>query len=813
MGITIDQSKKLFTIHTAHSTYQMGIGTYGHLLHYYYGPHAEGDFSLMLRFRDRGFSGNPYEAGNDRTYSLDSLPQEFSTFGNGDFRAPACLVKDANGVYGADLRFVSAEVKPGKYSLPGLPAAFETEQQPYFDRIGFSAYANKSTATGDSAGMAETLEITLSDPAIGLTVKLLYGVFPEIDIITRSAILTSTGAETTEPEIVRAKNIEAEIAEADILGKETARNKTLYIDKADSASLDFLTGDFDFVHFSGRYGTERLYHREAITEGVKSISSIRGESSHQQSPAAILCAKNTTEESGAAYGIALLYSGNFKLSVELDQFGSTRFSAGLNDEMLSYDLTPGEELTLPEAVLSYASGFAALSQHYHDLVNFHIVHGAWTHEDRPVLLNSWEGCYFDFDGEKVIQLAANAKDLGIDLLVMDDGWFGKRDDDTSGLGDWVTNEKKLGMPLSELAKRIHALPMKFGIWIEPEMVSEDSDFYRAHPDYAFVIPGKKPVRSRYQLVLDFSRREVVDAVLTKIVETLKPAKPDYIKMDMNRSIHEVYSQIAGYQNRGKLLHQYVLGVYDFITRLKEAFPEVLIEGCSGGGGRFDLGMMYYTPQIWLSDNTDAIERLSLQYGASFFAPVSTMGSHVSAVPNHQTGRSTPLATRAIVAMAGSFGYELDPAKLSDEEKDAIRTQIKIFKNYQLLIQGGRYYRLTGPSLGITHTEGYSATGYTAPEAAMAWEIVSADAKRALVSIVTKDQHCNPPVCYIKLKGLFMNQMYRISIVLKSTDFLDRREEEALTAPAYTGAILMQGGIAVPYFAGEYQSILLSVYQA
>ncbi len=760
MSIIIDQNKNLFTIHTVHSTYQMGVGTYGHLLHYYYGPYAEGNFSSRLRFRDHGFSGNPYEAGNDRTYSLDALPQEFSTFGNGDFRTPACLVKNANGVYGADLRFVSAEVKPEKYSLPGLPAAFS-----------------------DLCDSSETLEITLEDSTVGLTVKLLYGVFPKIDIITRSAVLTNNG------------------------------NKTIFIDKADSASIDFLTGDFDFVHFSGRYGTERLYHREAITEGVKSISSIRGESSHQQSPAAILCAKNTTEESGAAYGIALLYSGNFKLSVELDQFGSTRFSAGLNDEMLSYDLTPGEELTLPEAVLSYASGFAALSQHYHDLVNFHIVHGAWTHEDRPVLLNSWEGCYFDFDGEKVIQLAANAKDLGIDLLVMDDGWFGKRDDDTSGLGDWVTNEKKLGMPLSELAKRIHALPMKFGIWIEPEMVSEDSDFYRAHPDYAFVIPGKKPVRSRYQLVLDFSRREVVDAVLTKIVETLKPAKPDYIKMDMNRSIHEVYSQIAGYQNRGKLLHQYVLGVYDFITRLKEAFPEVLIEGCSGGGGRFDLGMMYYTPQIWLSDNTDAIERLSLQYGASFFAPVSTMGSHVSAVPNHQTGRSTPLATRAIVAMAGSFGYELDPAKLSDEEKDAIRTQIKIFKNYQLLIQGGRYYRLTGPSLGITHTEGYSATGYTAPEAAMAWEIVSADAKRALVSIVTKDQHCNPPVCYIKLKGLFMNQMYRISIVLKSTDFLDRREEEALTAPAYTGAILMQGGIAVPYFAGEYQSILLSVYQA
>lgn len=546
------------TDHTAYknTTYQMGVGNYGQLLHLYYGKRLTGDMRYLLTYYDRGFSGNPYEAECDKTYSMDALPQEYPCFGNGDFRSPAT-----------------------------------------YDETGAES---------------ETLKVYLEDAPGGVRVTLLYGVFAELDIITRAVQITNCGTEA------------------------------VHVEKAASAALDFMTGEFDVIHFHGRHGMERIFERTPVEHANQVFGSRRGASGHQQNPFVMLSGKQTGEDAGECYGCMLLYGGNFKA----------------------------------EAVLSYsANGFSALSWNLHRLIRSHICRSAYCDTKRPVLINNWEATYFDFTGEKIIEIAKHAAELGVEMLVLDDGWFGKRDDDLAGLGDWTVNEKKLGMPLSQVAEKIRALGMKFGIWIEPEMVCEDSDLYREHPDWAFTIPGRKPVRARYQLVLDYSRKEVVDGIFTQIAKVLDETKADYVKMDMNRHLTDVWSKTAGEQNQGAILHRYMLGVYDFLERLHERYPDLLIEGCSGGGGRFDAGMLYYTPQIWCSDNTDAIERVKIQYGTSFAYQSCTVGSHVSAVPNHQTGRTTELATRAAVAMAGSFGYELDLNLLTEEEKEQVRAQL------------------------------------------------------------------------------------------------------------------------------------------
>ena len=556
MAIIIDQEQKLITLHTKNTTYQMGVGNYGQLLHLYYGKRLTGDMRYLLIYYDRGFSGNPYEAECDKTYSMDALPQEYPCFGNGDFRSPAT-----------------------------------------YDETGAES---------------ETLKVYLEDAPGGVRVTLLYGVFAELDIITRAVQITNCGTEA------------------------------VHVEKAASAALDFMTGEFDVIHFHGRHGMERIFERTPVEHANQVFGSRRGASGHQQNPFVMLSGKQTGEDAGECYGCMLLYSGNFKA----------------------------------EAVLSYsANGFSALSWNLHRLIRSHICRSAYRDTKRPVLINNWEATYFDFTGEKIIEIAKHAAELGVEMLVLDDGWFGKRDDDLAGLGDWTVNEKKLGMPLSQVAEKIRALGMKFGIWIEPEMVCEDSDLYREHPDWAFTIPGRKPVRARYQLVLDYSRKEVVDGIFTQIAKVLDETKADYVKMDMNRHLTDVWSKTEGEQNQGAILHRYMLGVYDFLERLHERYPALLIEGCSGGGGRFDAGMLYYTPQIWCSDNTDAIERVKIQYGTSFAYPSCTVGSHVSAVPNHQTGRTTELATRAAVAMAGSFGYELDLNLLTEEEKEQVRAQL------------------------------------------------------------------------------------------------------------------------------------------
>ncbi len=716
MAIIYNPNSKIFTLHTAHSTYQMKVDTLGYLLHLYYGDRSSGSMDYLLTYADRGFSGNPYAAGADRTYSLDALPQEFPTLGTGDYRNIALNIKGDNGVEGVNLLYKRHEIRKGKYALNGLPAVWAKEEE------------------------AQTLEIVLADEAAQVEVHLLYGVLEEADVITRSVVIKNVGT------------------------------GSVTIEKASAACLDFVSGDYDVLRFYGRHAMERNLERTPLGHGTICFGSRRGTSSHQYNPAVILAEHGATEDSGACYGMLMVYSGNFLCEAEKDQFEQTRLLMGLNDELFSYPLAAGETFTVPEVILSYsANGLSELSQQYHKCIRDHVCRSKYVHESRPVLINSWEAAYFDFTGDTIVDLAKEAASLGIDMVVMDDGWFGKRNDDNSSLGDWQVNEQKLGGSLAQLIDRVHEQGIKFGIWIEPEMVNEDSDLYRAHPDWAIQIPGRKPIRSRNQLLLDFSRKEVRDQVFEQICAVLDQGQIDYVKWDMNRSMADVYA--------GNLTYDYVLGVYDFMERLTSRYPDLLLEGCSGGGGRFDAGMLYYSPQIWCSDNTDAINRTRIQYGTSFFYPVSAVGAHVSAVPNHQTGRVTNLNTRGVTAMAGTFGYELNPALLSEEEKQTIREQIQTYKKYERLINEGTYWRLSNPF----------------EDEVSAWMSVSREQDRALVSVVRLVSEANPATVYIRLRGLKPDAVYL----------------EENSGKQYFGAALMAAGIPLPAFTHEYEAYQFS----
>ncbi len=718
MGILYDEKQKTITLHTKNTTYQMQIDRYNFLLHLYYGKRAEGCMDYLLTFYDRGFSGNPYDAGSDKTYSMDSLPQEFPSLGTGDYRTPACIIKNTDRTYSSDFRYVRHSIRDGKYSLKGLPAVYA------------------------DAAEAQTLEVVLEDRVSKVRAVLLYGVLPEYDVITRSVRIVNAG--------------EGHVS----------------VKKLAPACLDMMGGDYDFITFYGRHAMERNFQRLPIGHGVSKIGSLRGTSSHQYNPAVIVAEHDTTEESGSCYAMSFVYSGGFQSEAGRDQYYQTRVLMGFSEEQFAYPLEAGEEFQSPEVILSYSSeGLSKLSQNLHRCIRTHLCRGKYKEAVRPILLNSWEASYFDFTGDTLLKLAEQAAELGIEMFVMDDGWFGKRDSELRGLGDWKVNEEKLGCTLGELITRINGMGLKFGIWIEPEMVNEDSDLYREHPDWAFVIPGRRPNRSRHQLVLDFSRKEIVDHIYEQICSVLDQGNVEYIKWDMNRSLADIYSATA--DSQGRVLHDYVLGLYDFLERIVNRYPDILIEGCSGGGGRFDAGMLYYTPQIWCSDNTDAVDRLEIQYGTSFIYPVSSVGSHVSASPNHQTGRLTSLRTRGVVASAGTFGYELDLNQLSEEEKDEIRCQITYYKRYAALIQKGLYYRLTNPQTAD----------------AGAWEFVSEDGKEALVMAVGTRQHANMTVDYIKVRGLEENKMYR----------------EEGSGRLYNSTALMEAGFPMPVELGEYRA--------
>ena len=720
MSIRIDESKGLFSLETANTLYQMKADETGVLLHTWYGQRTGADMSSRIRTANRGFCGNPFEMQDRYDYSLDTLPQEYSGNGTGDFRSAAARAEYANGSVSTEWRYAGFRLLKGKEKPEGLPGV---------------------------RGNAETegLEITLEDPAGALAVRLDYWVFEQYDVIVRSARIENRGGEP------------------------------VVLTKAASACMDFFCGKKEVIHFHGRHAMERIPERVPVPAcGRLAFESGRGMSSHQSNPFVILCDPDTTERQGVCHGFMLMYSGNHLEEVSWDQTGSTRVVCGIHPEGFRWKLEPGESFRTPEAILSCsAEGLNALSRNYHRLIRGEVTAPRWRGAKKPVLVNSWEACYFDFDAEKLLKLARSAAELGMEMLVLDDGWFGRRNDDTTSLGDWTCNEGKLGCGLKELSERIHAAGLKFGLWVEPEMISPESDLYRVHPEWALADPGRSPMVSRRQLVLDMGRTEVQDYLFDTLSAILRDARIEYIKWDFNRSVANVWSGALPADRQGEAAHRFMLGTYRLLEKLTEAFPDVMIEGCSGGGGRFDAGMLYYCPRIWCSDTTDAVERLEIQKGTSYGYPACTMGAHVSACPNHQTGRTVPLETRGIIAQAGTFGYELDPGKLTEAEKKTVKEQIAAFHRDEELIASGDYYRLDE-----------NETDWTS------WMFVSPDRGAALVCAAATRVRANSPFPYIRLQGLDPAAVYR-------------RED---TGEETTGAALMYGGITLPQFSGDYPAV-------
>lgn len=723
MSLTYNASASTFTLSTVNSTYQMKVDKYGYLLHLYYGARAEGDLSYLVTYCDRsGMCGCPHDVA-DRTYSLDFLPQEFPFQGSGDMRSPLLIVRDADGTFGCDLRYKSHEIREGKYDLPGLPAAYSNGESDH----------------------AQTLSLTLADERLGLEVELLYGVLPELDIVTRAAVVRNVGS-----------------------GRVT-------VEKLQSACLDMVAGDFDVITFDGRHAMERRPSRHGVGNGCFSVGSRRGMSSNQYNPVMILCDQDATETAGRCWSMSFVYSGGFLAEVERDQYEQTRMQMGLASDLFSYPLEPGEQIVAPEVIMTYSgAGLEKVSHNLHRCIRRHVCRGPWRDSPRPILINSWEACYFSFTGDKLVELAKKAAELGLDMLVMDDGWFGARNDDHRGLGDWKPNMEKLGGTVADLARRVNEQGLGFGIWVEPEMVNEDSDLFRAHPDWALTVPGKDPVLGRDQLVLDLSRADVRDNLFEQLCAVLDQGGIDYVKWDYNRSIVDVHSRMAS--DQGKVLYDYMLGLYDLLERIRARYPELLIEGCSAGGGRFDAGMLYYAPQIWTSDNTDARNRMEIQYGTTFGYPCSAMGAHVSACPNEITGRTIPLGARGTVAMGGgAFGYELDLMELNDRACELVRTQVKTYRKIEHLVREGLFYRLSDPK----------------DADAAAWEFVSEDGREALVCAVITRVDGYGKANYVVPRGLTPGATYRM--VSNGTEF--------------SADALMDMGMPLTVPAGPYENFM------
>jgi alpha-galactosidase len=723
--MSIHRNQNLFTLHTKNTSYQMKVDSKGVLLHTYYGKRMDDtDCSYTIAKFDRGFSGNIAGTEQERVYSLDYLPQEFPVCGSGDYRVN-CLEADfGHGVSDCILFFDHYDIKKGKYSLEGLPAMFAGEEE------------------------AQTLEIVLKDAVEEVYVHLFYGVLEEKDVITRAAMIENKS--THEVDIKRIM----------------------------SACIDFQCAALELVHFYGKHTGERQTEHVTLPHGITEIKSNRGASSHQHNPFVILAEKETTETNGGCYGFALEYSGGFQAQVEVDQFNQVRLVMGIDDSDFLWKLEPGKTFITPEAAMAYSKeGFTRLSHIYHKVFHENLIRSVWKNKRRPILVNNWEATYFDFNEEKLLAIAKEAAKFDLDMLVLDDGWFGKRESDTSGLGDWYVNEKKLGGTLKDLVEKVHDMGLSFGLWFEPEMISEDSDLYREHPDWAFRLPGREPVRSRSQLVLDLSREDVFEYLYERLSFIIETAHIEYIKWDMNRSISGAYSAKLPKDRQGEVKHRFVLNLYRLLERLVKNYPDLLLEGCCGGGGRYDAGMLYYCPQIWCSDNTDAIERLRIQYGTSFAYPMSSISAHVSVCPNHQNGRVTPFKTRAVCAMQGTFGYELDLSILSEEEKEMAKKQIAYFKEHYRLFQFGDYYRLVSP---------FADKNYTV------WEFADKDGKEAYAAVVYTDLYSNPNTEIVCMKGLKEEINYKVW-----------KDEEYIGT--ISGAALMNVGILLPTPVENYDS--------
>jgi alpha-galactosidase len=695
----------------------------GHLAHLYWGRKLKKvNTEELLVFRGRpSFSANAHTQNG--MFSLDTFPQEYPAYGTSDMRSPAYSIQLENGSTITDFRYESHRIIKGKPALEGLPATYvENEAE------------------------AETLEIVLIDSLIGLKAILSYSVFENLDVITRSVKFVNEG------------------------------NTKLKLLRALSMSVDFNDNKYDFMHLYGSWARERHVERRALLNGNQSIESRRGASGHGHNPFIALLSKDATEEQGQVYGFNLVYSGSFLAQVEVDQYNTTRVSLGINPFDFSWLLESGQSFQTPEVVMVYSSeGIGGMSRTYHKLYRTRLCRGRFRDKTRPVLINNWEATYFNFDAEKIESIAEAGKELGIELFVLDDGWFGKRDNDTSSLGDWKVDLKKLPKGLDNLAKRVNEIGLQFGLWFEPEMVCPDSDLYREHPDWCLHVSDRRRTQGRNQLILDLSRPEVCDYIFTSVSEILRTVPISYVKWDMNRNMTEIGSLGLPAERQRETAHRYMLGLYGVLEKITTAFPNVLFESCSGGGGRFDPGILHYMPQTWTSDDTDAVERLKIQYGTSIVYPISSMGSHVSAIPNHQLHRNTSLKMRGDVAMSGNFGYELDLTKFTEEEKEEVKGQVVEYKELRELIQFGDLYRLASPFEGNE----------------TAWMIVSEDKKEAFVAYFRVLAIPNGPINRLHLRGLDPDREYSVS-------------GKQVT---YGGDELMHAGLVIPELQGDYQSVI------
>lgn len=731
--ILFDKNSSSFRLETPASSYIITIAKKGYVAHTYYGTKlADDDVTYLLRQMEYGFSDN--KIFREKLSLLDMLPQELPTDGVGDFRESALAVTDVNGHNAIELKYKSYKITDGAQKLNGLPSVFGEKKD------------------------CQTLEIFTEDEVLGVEVTLVYTVFNDCDAIVRST-------------------------------KIKANKNTVFIKKALSAAFDMDNQNYDMITLHGSWARERHIDRHSIHMGKQGVVSMRGETSHQEHPFVAILEPNANENSGNVYGINFIYSGNFAADVQRNQFDSIRVLMGINPENFTWKLNSGETFETPQAVLTFSnSGLNGMSHAFHDLYREHLIRSPFKKQMRPILINNWEATYFNFDTDKLLDIARDAKKDGIEMLVMDDGWFGKRSFDDSSLGDWIPNEEKIKGGLKHLVDEVNKIGLKFGIWFEPEMISPDSDVFRSHPDWAIQIPGREPGLARQQLVLDIVNPSVRDFAYESVAKILRSANIEYVKWDMNRQLCDIGSPSLPQDQMGEYYHRYVLAVYDLQERLVSEFPNLLLENCSGGGARFDPGMLYYSPQIWCSDDTDAIERLSIQEGTALMYPLSSMGAHVSVCPNHAVGRVTPFKTRGYVALSGTFGYELDITKLSEEEHAIVKNQVALYKKYSDLIRNGDYWRIASYSQNNEYDS---------------WMSVSKDKKQALVTFVQVLNHPNFKTRMIRLNGLDDNKTYKIT-------FPD--EDQTKNPPIILkGITIKNAGIPIGRDWGDFQAKLIYLY--
>ena len=731
MNIIFNEKRRIFKLDTVHTSYCIGIVDEENFLgHIYYGRKlANDDLAYLMRTEEAPFV--PSRNNRDRASFLDSFPMEYTGSGLGDYREGTLSVRTTGGHAGVSLNYVSHKIYDGKPVLDGLPATYGNEEE------------------------CKTLELLCEDSVLKLQIILLYTIFNDTDAITRSVKVINKG------------------------------ENAVYLTKVLSACIDMDNEGYEMITLHGSWARERAIQCRPVMKGKQGVSSNRGESGHQVHPFMAWKAHTASQESGDVYGMHFIYSGNFMAQIELNQFDSMRAMMGINPENFCWKLEKNESFQAPEVVCVYsADGIGGMSRTLHDLYRKHLIRGEYRDKKRPILINNWEATYFEFDTEKLLDIARQASKLGIEMLVMDDGWFGYRNDDNSSLGDWVVNEEKLKGGLKYLVDEVNKLGMKFGIWMEPEMISPDSDLYRAHPDWAIAIPGRTGSLSRNQYVLDLTRKEVRDHIYDMISAILRSANIEYVKWDMNRQLSDVGSYGLSEDRQGEIFHRQVLAVYELQERLTKDFPHILLENCSGGGARFDPGMLYYSPQIWCSDDTDAVERLAIQEGTAMIYPLSAMGAHVSDCPNHTVGRITPFETRGYVALAGTFGYELDVTKIPEEDRKMIPKQVAMYHKYNDLVREGDYYRIA------SYAENHFYDCY---------EVVSKDKSEALVTYVQVLNRPNYHSRRIRIPGLMPERTY---VIANTEDWPEIKQIE------YTGETLHYAGINIPPLWGDFRARLI-----